>query len=125
MEYLLHVRLFTEGCIYIFHLVFITSLQVNNTQLTREFELQNYQSSETSQNYKAKFEDGRKENMEDFSGRLNSLKQGDQRIWSVNSASFIHRRTASTRIHQELGHPVLILLPTVSDFPKFQSPCVT
>jgi len=80
MEYLLHVRLFTEGCIYIFHLVFITSLQVNNTQLTREFELQNYQSSETSQNYKAKFEDGRKENMEDFSGRLNSLKQGDQRI---------------------------------------------
>lgn len=63
-----------------FHLVFITSLQVNNTQLTREFELQNYQSSEASQNYKAKFEDGRKENMEDFSGRLNSLKQGDQRI---------------------------------------------
>ena len=63
-----------------FHLVFITSLQVNNTQLTREFELQNYQSSEASQNYKANFEDGRKENMEDFSGRLNSLKQGDQRI---------------------------------------------
>lgn len=63
-----------------FHLVFIASLQVNNTQLTRGFELQNYQSSEASQNYKAKFEDGRKENTEDFSGRLTSLKQGDQSI---------------------------------------------
>lgn len=62
MECLLCAWHFIKGWIYIFHLVFFTSLQEDNIQLTDEdaFWTPELPVFISSQNYRIKFEDGRK-----------------------------------------------------------------